>query len=72
MSDSRVRVKHCILATGVTKFGIPSTYNLLGVTYYWKVPADTEFPYVLSQADLFLRFYIQTGKLIQVRIKQWG
>jgi len=54
---ARLRVLKCLLAQVVRQYGPRLTSDLLGVDYFYTVPADTEFPRRLGQLELFVRFW---------------
>lgn len=39
------------------QYGSHPTSDLLGVDYFYTVPADTEFPRMLGKLELFVRFF---------------
>ncbi len=51
------------VATTVRQYGSHPTSDLLGVDYFYRVPADTEFPKLIPQLDLFVRF--RTSDLVR-------
>ena len=53
---ARLRVLNCILTQVVRQYGPRTTSDLLGVDYFYTVPADTEFPRRLGPLELFVRF----------------
>jgi hypothetical protein len=53
----RLRVQHCILNAVTRQYGPGPTSDLLGVNYVRVVPADTEFPRVVPNFEVFVRFF---------------
>ena len=59
-----LRVQHwvaCLQAEVEPPVGVNNFYNLLRVGYVYTASADTEFPWVIPQLDLFARFVGGTG-----------
>ena len=55
----RVSVHHFVANATTMQSGAHPTSNLLGVDYWYDVPADTEFPRRIGRMDLFTRFYLR-------------
>jgi hypothetical protein len=53
---SRLDVQQCIVSTAIRQYGPNPTSDLLGVDYFYTVPADTEFPRTIK-LELFARFF---------------
>ncbi len=53
---ARLRIQHCIVNLTTRQYGVHPTSDLLGVDYYYTVPADTEFPTYPRKFELFVRF----------------
>jgi hypothetical protein len=58
----RVSVHHFVANATTTQSGPHPTSNLLGVDYWYDVPADAEFPRVVGRMDFFTRFYLRRAK----------
>ncbi|MCI0700512.1 MAG: hypothetical protein L0241_05465 [Planctomycetia bacterium] len=58
----RVRVHAFLAAATVSQSGSHPTSNLLGVDYWYEVPADAEFPRLIGRLDLFSRLYLERAK----------
>lgn len=54
---ARLTVQHCVVNTTTRQYGSHPTSDLLGVDYFFTVPADTEFPKPLGKLELFVRFF---------------
>jgi hypothetical protein len=55
----RVSVHHFVGNLTTTQSGPHPTSNLLGVDYWYDVPADAEFPRVIGKLAFFTRFYLR-------------
>ncbi|MFO0811270.1 MAG: hypothetical protein U0746_21790 [Gemmataceae bacterium] len=66
-----VRVPHCVLARLVKKDGTHPGYDFFGVCYMRTVPSDTEFPRVVSDLHLFLRFFVENAGPTAIRFRVW-
>ena len=64
----RLTVQHCVLARVVRQYGRPRSSDLLGVNYFFTVPADTEFPHPVSPLELFVRFHAQDSRPARIRV----
>lgn len=56
----RLRIQHCIINRITRQYGPHPTSDLLGVDYFHTISADVEYPYVVSQLELFVRFYCES------------
>ena len=52
---SRLAVQQCVVCKTIRQFGPNPTTDLLGMDYFYTVPADTEFPQP-GNLELFVRF----------------
>lgn len=59
---ARLRAQYCVLTRVTRQHGSHPTSDLLGVDYYYTVPADTEFPRRIAPLELFVRLF-GTGRL---------
>ena len=50
----RLRIQHCIINRITRQYGPHPTSDLLGVDYFHTISADVEYPYVVSQLELFV------------------
>ncbi len=65
---ARLRVLNCMLAQTVRQYGPHPTSDLLGVDYFYDLPADTEFPRRLGPLELFVRFLVSGPLVGRVRL----
>ena len=68
----RVAIHHFV-ANKVTRQHGPgqTAWDLLDVNYWRRVPADTEFPRVFGQMDLFTRFYLTNARPAEFFVRVW-
>jgi hypothetical protein len=62
---NRVAVHHFVVNLTTRQYGPSPTSDLLGVNYWFTVPADAEFPRWLTRVDVFTRFYVQNAKPVE-------
>lgn len=56
MSRPRFSVLLCVVNQTTRQYGPYPTSDLLGVDYFYRVPANTEFPKWVPKLELFVRF----------------
>lgn len=61
----RVSVHHFVANLTTKQYGAHPTSDLLGVDYWYEVPADTEFPRRIARMDFFTRFYLLKAKPVE-------
>ena len=65
----RVSVHHFVANMTTTQSGPHPTSNLLGVDYWYDVPADAEFPRRIGRMDLFTRFYLTRARPVEFFVR---
>ena len=58
----RLSVHHFVANLTTTRHGSSTTWNLLGVDYWFAHPAEIEFPRIVARLDLFTRFFVRRVK----------
>lgn len=66
-----MHVQHFVLTRLSQRHGSTTTWNLLGVEYRYTVPADTEFPKVIAQHDVFARFFVRGTGSARFVLRVW-
>ncbi|MBA4065884.1 MAG: hypothetical protein C0501_19625 [Isosphaera sp.] len=66
----RVSVHHFVVSKLARNHGPGQTaWDLLDVDYWRTVPADTEFPKLFGQLDVFTRFYMEQARPTVFRVQ---
>ena len=65
---ARLSVQHCVLGLSARQHGRPVTTDLLGINYFYTVPADTEFPKTVAQVEVFVRFFGEDLPPVSVQV----
>jgi hypothetical protein len=66
MARLRLTVQHCVLTRVVRQYGPHPTSDLLGVDYTLTAPADTEFPWSVGGAEVFVRYFVWNPRPVTV------
>lgn len=71
MARSRIDVQLCVVNKTTRQYGPDPESDLLGVNFLRSYPPDTEFPRVLKQVDVFVRFFVANAGLTRIAVRVW-